>query len=86
MPPRAMFRNYDCSSECDIDINDICNNTFAWNLFQCGLSLIYLCTSDIYVLINYSSFVESCFIMLSVMSLLYLRWKQPDMERPIKVI
>ena len=47
--------------------------------------MIYLCTSDIYVLINYASFVESSFILLSIASLLWLRWKQPDMPRPIRV-
>lgn len=49
------------------------------------LSLIMLCTSNIFVLITYSSIVESFFIMLSVAGILYLRWKQPNMERPIKV-
>jgi len=29
--------------------------------------------------------VESFFITFSVGGLLYLRWKQPDLERPIKV-
>ena len=47
--------------------------------------MVYLCTSDIYVLINYASFVESSFILLSIASLLWLRWKQPDMPRPIRV-
>jgi len=54
-------------------------------IFLGALSLIYLCTSDIYVLINYASFVESSFILLSIASLLWLRWKQPDMPRPIRV-
>lgn len=44
-----------------------------------------LCSSDVKVLITYSSFVESAFIMLSVSGILWLRYKQPDMERPIKV-
>lgn len=48
-------------------------------------SLLMLYTSDIYVLITYASFVESFFIMLSISSLLYLRWTKPDMNRPIKV-
>ena len=47
--------------------------------------MVYLCTSDIYVLINYASFVESSFILLSIASLLWLRWKEPDMPRPIRV-
>lgn len=54
-------------------------------VFLCLLSLLYLFVGDIYVLINYASFVESSFILLSIASLLYLRWKQPDMERPIKI-
>ncbi|XP_076041187.1 solute carrier family 7 member genderblind [Oratosquilla oratoria] len=49
------------------------------------LSLVYLCSTDIYSLIEYASFVESMFILISILSLLYLRWKKPDMNRPIKV-
>ena len=44
-----------------------------------------LCSSDVYTLINYTSFVESGFIGISVAGLLYLRYKCPDMHRPIKV-
>ena len=47
--------------------------------------MVYLCTSNIYTLINYTAFVESTFILISIASLLYLRWKRPDIERPIKV-
>jgi hypothetical protein len=54
-------------------------------IFQNMLSLVMLCTSDIYLLITYSSIVESVFIMLSVTGILWLRWKQPEMVRPIKV-
>lgn len=44
-----------------------------------------LCTSDIQMLIQYCTIVESLFVTLSVMGLLYLRWKHPKMQRPIKV-
>lgn len=44
-----------------------------------------LCTSDIFVLITYCSIVESFFIMLSVAGVLWLRYKRPNMNRPIKV-
>ncbi|XP_034247810.1 Y+L amino acid transporter 2-like [Thrips palmi] len=54
-------------------------------VFLCLLSLIMLCSSNVNVLITYSSFVESAFIMLSVSGILWLRYKRPDMERPIKV-
>lgn len=45
----------------------------------------YLTTTHIYVLINYTSFVESLAVAVSVGALLWLRYKQPDRERPIKV-
>jgi len=54
-------------------------------IFLGALSLVYLCTSNIYTLINYTAFVESTFILISIASLLYLRWKRPDIERPIKL-
>ncbi|EFN86936.1 Y+L amino acid transporter 2 isoform X1 [Harpegnathos saltator] len=54
-------------------------------VFLCILSLVMLCTSDIIVLITYCSIVESFFIMISVAGILWLRYKRPDMERPIKV-
>lgn len=44
-----------------------------------------LCTSNIQLLIQYCTIVESFFVTLSVSGLLYLRWKQPDLPRPIKV-
>ena len=54
-------------------------------IFLGALSLLYLLVGDVYTLIEYSSFVESSFILLSISSLLYLRWKKPEMNRPIKV-
>lgn len=54
-------------------------------VFLCLLSLLYLFISDVYVLITYSSVVETFFIMLSVSGVLYFRWTRPDMPRPIKV-
>jgi len=54
-------------------------------VFLGALSLVYLSTSDIYRLIDYAAFVESMFILLAILSLLYLRYVKPDMHRPIKV-
>lgn len=54
-------------------------------VFQCALSLLYLFIGDVYVLITYSSVVETFFIMLSVSAVLYFRYTQPTMHRPIKV-
>lgn len=44
-----------------------------------------LCIDDVYVLITYSTIVESFFIMLSVSSVLYFRYTRPNMARPIKL-
>ena len=44
-----------------------------------------LITDDVYELINYTAFVESFFTAISVGGLLYLRYRKPDIERPIKV-
>jgi len=44
-----------------------------------------LISSDVYVLINYVSFVESSFIAASVAGLLWLRVSAPKLERPIRV-
>ncbi|MCL4126573.1 UNVERIFIED_CONTAM: hypothetical protein GTU68_066987 [Idotea baltica] len=71
--------------DCLAMINVNCNTPMPSLIFLCLLSLAYLCTTDIYLLIEYSSFVESLFILMSIASLLYMRMKNPDMKRPIKV-
>lgn len=37
------------------------------------------------MLLNYVSFVEALFITISVTGLLWMRYKRPDLHRPIKV-
>ncbi|KAK9510013.1 hypothetical protein O3M35_004888 [Rhynocoris fuscipes] len=54
-------------------------------IFLCIVTLILLIIEDVYILINYVSFVEALFTLMSVCGLLWLRLKRPDMERPIKV-
>ena len=49
------------------------------------LSLLYLTTTQIYVLINYTAFIESLAVAASVGALLWLRYSQPNLHRPIKV-
>ena len=44
-----------------------------------------LITDDVYELINYTAFVESYFTAISVAGLLYLRYRDPNRSRPIKV-
>ena len=52
---------------------------------MCVITLVLLFIPDVYALINYVSFVEALFILLSISALLYLRKTQPDAKRPIKV-
>ena len=54
-------------------------------IFQGLLTLLMLMTDDVYKLINYTAFVESFFTAISVGGLLYLRYRQPNSPRPIKV-
>lgn len=49
------------------------------------MTLFMLITSDLQILINYISFTESLFILMSIASLLWLRYKDPKRHRPIKV-
>jgi len=49
------------------------------------LTLLLLFIEDVYVLINYVSYVEALFTLISVSGLLWMRYKQPKTERPIKV-
>ena len=54
-------------------------------IFLCIITLVLLVIKDVYVLINYVSFVESFFTLVSVSGLLYMRYSKPDLHRPIKV-
>ncbi|KAI5629829.1 large neutral amino acids transporter small subunit 2 [Silurus asotus] len=54
-------------------------------LFTCISTLLMLCTSDMYTLINYVGFINYLFYGVTVAGQIVLRIKQPDMPRPIKI-
>ncbi|XP_062850407.1 solute carrier family 7 member 8a isoform X2 [Trichomycterus rosablanca] len=54
-------------------------------LFTCISTLLMLCTSDMYTLINYVGFINYLFYGVTVAGQIVLRIKQPDMQRPIKI-
>ncbi|KAI8519911.1 Y+L amino acid transporter 2 [Branchiostoma belcheri] len=54
-------------------------------LFNGFMAICYLTTDDVFTLINYYSFMYWLTVGLSVAALLWLRYKRPDMHRPIKV-
>jgi len=50
-----------------------------------ALSLVYLTSSNIFALINYTGFATWVSIGLAVFCIPWLRWEHPEWDRPIKV-
>jgi hypothetical protein len=44
-----------------------------------------LLSADVYKMITYIEFIESCLLGVPIIGLLYLRWKKPELDRPLKV-
>ena len=47
--------------------------------------MVYLTTSDIFVLINYCTYVDTIANLGVVAGLLYMRYRDSKIDRPIKV-
>lgn len=54
-------------------------------LLQCIATIVILCIGETHNLINYVSFINYLSYGVTIAGLLYLRWKKPNLLRPIKV-